>query len=60
MNPHIMSGRLVVVGTRIPVIVFWERKSDGENIDGIAKDYGLDRDTVEKAITHIGKRQKAA
>jgi uncharacterized protein (DUF433 family) len=60
MNPHIMSGRLVVVGTRIPVIVLWERKRDGENIDGIAKDYGLDRDTVEKAITHIGKRQKAA
>lgn len=60
MNPHIMSGRLVVTGTRIPAMVLWERRRDGENIDGIARDYGLDRDTVEKAITHIGKRKKAA
>lgn len=60
MNPHIMSGRLVVSGTRIPVKVLWGRKRAGENIDEIARDYGLDREIVEKALTHIGLRQKAA
>lgn len=60
MNPRIMSGRLVVAGTRIPVTVLWGRKRAGLNTSEIAKDYGLDRDTVEKALTHIGIRQKAA
>jgi uncharacterized protein (DUF433 family) len=60
MNPHIMSGRLVVTGTRIPVTVLWGRKRAGANTDEIAKDYGLDRDTVAKALAHIDIRQKAA
>jgi uncharacterized protein (DUF433 family) len=60
MNPRIMSGRLVVTGTRIPVTVLWGRKRAGANTSEIAKDYGLDRGTVEKALTHIGIRQKAA
>jgi uncharacterized protein (DUF433 family) len=60
MNPRIMSGRLVVIGTRIPVTVLWGRKRAGANVEEIAKDYGLDTDTVEKALTHIGIRQKAA
>jgi uncharacterized protein (DUF433 family) len=60
MNPHIMSGRLVVTGTRIPVTVLWGRKRGGAKITEIAKDYGLDKDIVEKALTHIGIRQKAA
>jgi uncharacterized protein (DUF433 family) len=60
MNPHVMSGRLVVAGTRIPVTVLWGRKRAGVNTSEIANDYGLDRDTVEKALTHIGLRQKAA
>lgn len=60
MNPRIMSGRLVVAGTRIPVAVLRGRKRAGVKTDEIAKDYGLDRDIVEKALTHIGIRQKAA
>jgi uncharacterized protein (DUF433 family) len=60
INPRIMSGRLVVAGTRIPVTVLWGRKRAGVKIDEIAKDYGLERDVVEKALTHIGIRQKAA
>ena len=60
MNPRIMSGRLVVTGTRIPVTVIWGRKRAGASPEEIAKDYGLDRDIVEKALTHIGIRQKAA
>jgi uncharacterized protein (DUF433 family) len=60
MNPFIMSGRLVVAGTRIPVTVLWGRKHAGITASEIARDYGLDRDVVEKALTHIGIRKKAA
>lgn len=60
MNPHIMSGRLVVIGTRIPVTVLWGRKRAGANSKEIAKDFGLDREVVDKALTHFGIRQKAA
>lgn len=60
MNPRIMSGRLVVTGTRIPVTALWGRKRAGSKVAEIAKDFGLDRDIVEKALTHIDLRQKAA
>jgi uncharacterized protein (DUF433 family) len=60
MNPQIMSGRLVVAGTRIPVSVLLEGKRAGETTSMIAKDYGLEREIVEKALIHIGLRQKAA
>lgn len=60
MNPRIMSGRLVVTGTRIPVSVLWGRKRSGAKIDEIAADYGLDRGIVQQALTHIDIRQKAA
>jgi uncharacterized protein (DUF433 family) len=60
MNPHIMSGRLVVAGTRIPVTGLLGRRMSGEKIKDIARDYGLQDELVEKALTHIGVRQKAA
>jgi len=60
MNPQIMSGRLVVAGTRIPVATLAGRKRAGESPAEIAKDYELDREIVEKALAHIGIRQKAA
>jgi uncharacterized protein (DUF433 family) len=60
MNPRIMSGRLVVAGTRIPVTALWGRKRAGSKVTEIAKDFGLDRDIVEKALTHLDLRQKAA
>jgi len=60
MNPHIMSGRLVVIGTRIPVRALLGRRRAGDKVQDIAKDYGLDCDTVQKALTHIDLRQKAA
>jgi uncharacterized protein (DUF433 family) len=60
MNPRIMSGRLVVAGTRIPVTVLSGRKRSGATVDEIATDYGLERQVVEQALTHIGLRQKAA
>jgi uncharacterized protein (DUF433 family) len=61
LNPNIMSGRLVIAGTRIPVIALLGSKRSGETIEEIADDYGLDREVVEKALIHIGGvRQKAA
>jgi len=60
MNPRIMSGRLVVTGTRIPVKVLWGRRRAGADVHEIAADYGLDNKTVEQALTHFGIRQKAA
>ena len=60
MNPQIMSGRLVVTGTRIPVSALAESKRHGESPAQIAQDYGLERETVEKALIHIGLRKKAA
>jgi uncharacterized protein (DUF433 family) len=61
INPNIMSGRLVVNGTRIPVSALWSQKRAGISTSEIAKDYGLDGDTVSQALAHIGNlRQKAA
>jgi len=60
INPNIMSGRLVVSGTRIPVIALLESKRSGMKVPEIARDYGLDTETVEKALIHIGVRQKVA
>lgn len=60
MNPNIMSGRLVVAGTRIPVFVLVGSKRSGMSTPEIAKDYGLDEEIVEKALIHVGLRKKAA
>lgn len=60
MSPRIMSGRLVVVGTRIPVSTILGLKRSGVKVDDIAADFGLDREIVQQALTHIDLRQKAA
>jgi uncharacterized protein (DUF433 family) len=60
MNPKIMSGRLVVAGTRIPVVVLSEEKRSGSTTAEIARDFGLDQELVEKALIHVGLRKKAA
>jgi uncharacterized protein (DUF433 family) len=60
MNPQIMSGRLVVTGTRIPVVALAEERQSGSTTAEIARDFGLEPETVEKALMHVGLRQKAA
>lgn len=60
MSANIMSGRLVVAGTRIPVNVLLGSKRAGQTIAEIAVDYGLEPSVVEKALIHIGLRKKAA
>ncbi len=53
MDPEVLSGRLVVTGTRIPVSALLglriARKSDAQ----IAKSYDLDVEVVKKALRHI-------
>jgi uncharacterized protein (DUF433 family) len=60
INPNIMSGRLVVYGTRIPVKTIVGLKRKGRSTSEIANDFSLDADIVDKAIIHFGLRQKAA
>lgn len=60
MNPNIMSGRLVVIGTRIPVTTLLGQKRSGRDVPEIASDYGLEPHAVEQALKHIGIHQKAA
>jgi uncharacterized protein (DUF433 family) len=54
INPDIMSGRLVVTGTRIPVSVLAGRRK-AESAEEIARDYNLPIESVTKALTHVEK-----
>jgi len=58
INPEIMSGRLVVTGTRIPVSMIHDRVKRGQSLSFIASDYGIPVDRVDKALKHLD--QKAA
>lgn len=60
IDPHVMSGRLVVIGTRIPVQVLWRRKLSGESHEDLAKDYRISVDLVQNALMHIDKNAKKA
>jgi uncharacterized protein (DUF433 family) len=55
LNPEIMSGRLVLRGTRIPVNILWGRMKIGEKVEDIADDYRIDVTQVRQALTHIGE-----
>lgn len=62
LDPHVLSGRLVVSGTRVPVRVLLGRRASGESPEALADDYGLPVLSVEKALAHIDTtvHQKAA
>lgn len=55
MNPEVMSGRLVLTGTRIPVNIIWGRRLAGEKVEEIAEDYRIDAHQVRQALAHIDK-----
>ena len=59
IDPRIMSGRLVITGTRIPVQAVALRKKSGEQIRDIAKDYGLRQEIIKEALRHLGLRKAA-
>jgi uncharacterized protein (DUF433 family) len=53
MDPQVMSGRLVVTGTRVPVTVLVRKRMLGKSIADIARSFGLSIQIVEKALDHI-------
>ena len=55
LDPEVLSGRLVVTGTRIPVSVLLHRRLSGDKESKIAKDYNIRVDIVAKALKHIDK-----
>jgi len=59
MRPDVMSGRLVIAGTRIPVQTVLLR-STNESISAIAKDYELPERSIQQALSHFGVSKKAA
>lgn len=57
MDPDVMSGELVVTGTRIPAARIMANYLAGKRAEQIADSYGLDRDLVQKVIQHF-EREK--
>ena len=55
INPEVMSGELVVAGTRIPALAILAERDAGHTIDEIAKLYSLTPSLVEKVILHFEK-----
>ena len=55
LNPEVMSGRLVLRGTRIPVNMLWGRMKAGEKVEDIADDYRIDVKQVRQALAHVDK-----
>ena len=53
IDPEVLSGRLVVTGTRIPVNVLLGMKITHRTSQHIAENYGLDIEAVEKALQHV-------
>lgn len=60
LDPDVLSGRLVITGTRIPVRVILGRKLEGESAQHIADDYDIDLAAVQKALEHVEGAPKAA
>jgi uncharacterized protein (DUF433 family) len=56
IQPDVLSGRLVVTGTRIPVRVLASRIRAGETPEALAKDYGINSDLVRKALVHFEQK----
>jgi uncharacterized protein (DUF433 family) len=58
IDPEVMSGRLVITGTRIPARVVRSRSMGGETPEQIASDYGISPDLVSKALIHLDKKEQ--
>jgi uncharacterized protein (DUF433 family) len=57
IDPDVMSGRLVITGTRIPARVVRSRSMGGETPEQIANDYGISPELVSKALIHLDKKE---
>ena len=50
VDPHIAFGRPVLVGTRIPTEIIYQRFEAGESIVQLADDYGRTSSEIEEAL----------
>lgn len=57
MDPNVMSGALVVAGTRIPASMIMAKKLSGKSAEQIADSYHLDRDLIRKVIKHLDRQE---
>jgi uncharacterized protein (DUF433 family) len=55
MDPDIVSGRLVVTGTRIPVAVLLGKRIRGRSDEDLAHAYQISTESVRKALLHIDR-----
>jgi len=60
INANVLSGRLVVTGTRVPVQILRSYHEAGKSVEQIAALYKLDVDTVRKALHHLEPEQQKA
>ncbi len=56
ITPDVMSGRLVISATRIPVSLVAGIRREGKSVEYIANDYGLPVRTVQQALDHFDKK----
>lgn len=55
LDPDVVSGRLVVTGTRIPVAVLLAKRIKGKSEEDLAHAYQLTSEAVRKALLHIDR-----
>jgi uncharacterized protein (DUF433 family) len=58
MDPDVLSGELVVSGTRIPATLLYAKKLSGKTAEEIASSYHLEPELIRKVLSHF-ERAKA-
>lgn len=53
IRPDVMSGRLVVAGTRVPVSLLKAETLSGKTVKALARDYRLPIRRVKEALSHL-------
>ena len=53
MDPNVLSGQLVVTGTRIPARAVLAKSNSGKSADEIASSYHLSPELVKKVLQHF-------
>ena len=56
VHPDVMSGRLVISGTRIPVTLLKAEVLAGSTVQQLAKEYRLSAKRIEEALRHFGTK----
>jgi uncharacterized protein (DUF433 family) len=57
IDPEVLSGELVVSGTRIPATMLYASKLEGKTAEEIARSYHLEPELIRKVLNHF-EREK--